>query len=86
MFFGKYIKDPSNKDKKFLRTKIRNLEKPLKRSGIKYDQIYKSIKNLASSEAVLEKYFLKYLKNSKKDRELSRLILIDLISLMMKLK
>ena len=25
--FGKYFKDPSNKDKKYLRTKIRNLKK-----------------------------------------------------------
>ena len=67
--FGKYIKDPSNKDKKFLRTKIRNLEKPLKRSGIKYDQIYKSITNLASSEAVLEKYFQEISKELVKKRQ-----------------
>ena len=55
--FGKYIKDPSNKDKKFLRTKIRNLQTPLKKSGINYDQIIKSINNLASSDKILDKYF-----------------------------
>ena len=43
--FGKYIKDPSNKSKKYLRTKIRNLRKPLENSGIKYEQIFRSIEN-----------------------------------------
>ncbi len=55
--FGEYIQDPSNKNPQFLRTKIRNLKNPLKKSGIEYDQILKSIDNLASSEIVLEKYF-----------------------------
>ena len=55
--FGKYIKDPSNKDKKFLRTKIRNLQTHLKKSGINYDQIIKSINNLASSNEILDNYF-----------------------------
>ena len=31
--FGKFIKDPSNLDPKYLRTKIRNLKTPLKKSG-----------------------------------------------------
>ncbi len=55
--FGKYIRDPSNKDKKFLRTKIRNLQTHLKKSGINYDQIIMSINNLASSNEILENYF-----------------------------
>ena len=55
--FGKYIKDPSNKDTKFLRTKIRNLQIHLKKSGINYDQIIKSINNLASSDEILDNYF-----------------------------
>ena len=62
--FNKYFKDPSNKDNKFMRTRIRSLEKPLKKSGISYDQIYKSINNLASSEAILEKYFIKITKET----------------------
>ena len=57
LVFGRFIEDPSNKDTKFLRTKIRNLRIPLKKSGIDYDQIIKSINNLASSKAVLDKYF-----------------------------
>ena len=60
--FGKYINDPSNKDKKFLRTKVRNLKKPLENSGIKYEQIFKSIHNLSLSRVTLEEYLNKILK------------------------
>jgi len=55
--FGRYFKDPSNKNLKYLRTKIRNLKKPLKNSGIEYEQIIKSINNLAISKATLDGYF-----------------------------
>ena len=57
--FGKFFKDPSNKDTKFLRTRIRQLEKPLNKSGVTYDKIIKSIKNLAASKATLDDYFNK---------------------------
>jgi tRNA(Ile)-lysidine synthase len=63
IIFGKYFKDPSNKDIKYLRTRVRNLKKPLKKSGIEYDQIIKSINNLALSKATLEKYFKKIFKD-----------------------
>ena len=56
LIFGKYFKDPSNNNDKYLRTKIRRLKIPLKKSGIKYEQIIKSINNLASSKAVLDGY------------------------------
>jgi tRNA(Ile)-lysidine synthase len=57
--FGKYFKDPSNKNYKYLRTKVRNLKKPLEKSGIAYEQIIKSINNLALSKATLDGYFKK---------------------------
>ena len=57
--FTKYFKDPSNKDKKYLRTRIRNLKKTLELSGINYNQIFRSIKNLASSQDTLDFYFNK---------------------------
>ena len=57
--FGKYFKDPSNKNLKFLRTKVRNLKKPLEKSGIEYDQIIKSINNLALSKVTLDEYLKK---------------------------
>ena len=61
--FGKYFKDPSNKNYKYLRTKVRNLKKPLEKSGIEYEQIIKSIKNLALSKATLDGYFKEIFKN-----------------------
>ena len=57
VFFGLFIQDPSNKNSKFLRTKIRNLKKPLRLSGINYEQIKKSIDNLASSREALDEYY-----------------------------
>ena len=61
--FGKYFKDPSNKNIKYLRTKIRNLKKPLETSGIKYDQIFKSIQNLSLSKTTLDGYLNKDFKD-----------------------
>ena len=67
IIFSKYFKDPSNKDKKYLRTKIRNLQKPLLESGIHYEQIIRSINNLASSSNTLNEYYQNnFLKISKK--------------------
>ena len=54
---------------KYLRTKIRNLETPLQRSGVNYDQIIKSIKNLASSKETLDEYFEKIFKEIVKIHE-----------------
>jgi tRNA(Ile)-lysidine synthase len=72
--FGKYFKDPSNKNVKYLRTKIRSLKKPLKKSGIEYEQIIKSINNLASSNATLDRYFKKIVKNIVKKKKKDILI------------
>ena len=74
--FGKYYEDPTNKNTKYLRTRIRNLKNSLEKSGINYDQIIKSIKNLASSRDTLDLYFNKIYKDTvinKKNK-----ILIDL--------
>ena len=60
--FGTYIKDPSNRNTKYLRTKVRNLKKPLENSGIKYEQIFKSIQNLSLSKVTLENYLNKIFK------------------------
>ena len=71
--FGKYIKDPSNKSEKYLRTKIRNLRKPLEDSGIKYEKIFKSIQNLSSSKITLDLYLKKIFEEliKKTDKEIS---------------
>ena len=75
IIFGTYIKDPSNKNIKYLRTKVRNLKKPLENSGIKYEQIFKSIKNLSFSKATLDGYLEKIFKDLIKRK--NKQILID---------
>ena len=90
---GKYFIDPSNKDQKYLRTKVRNLKKPLEKSGIKYEKIFKSIQNLSQSEKTLDSYlsnifkeFIKKISNSeilinfKKYKDLNMDIKIALIN------
>tara|TARA_B100000575_G_C23113144_1_gene643196 strand:- start:1032 stop:2051 length:1020 start_codon:yes stop_codon:yes gene_type:complete len=64
LVFKKYISDPSNENNKFLRARIRNLQIYLNKSGIKYDQIVRSINNLASSRVVLDDYVSKIFKNT----------------------
>ena len=54
--FNKIFKDPSNKDKKYLRTRIRSLKITLEKNGINHEQIIKSIKNLASTNNTLNNY------------------------------
>ncbi len=64
--FGRYFNDPSNTNTKYLRARIRKLQIPLKKSGINYDQIIKSINNLASSKTTLDEYFHEIFKKSVK--------------------
>ena len=73
--FGKYIKDPSNINTKYLRTKVRKLKKPLEKSGIMYDQIFQSIQNLGVSKITLEGYLSKIIKELIK--KINKEILID---------
>ena len=55
--FGEYINDPSNKNDKFLRVKIRKILPILINSGISKDQIIKSINNLQTSSETLNFYY-----------------------------
>lgn len=67
--FGKVFKDPSNKDIKYLRTRMRYLKNILEKSGIRHDQIIKSIKNLSSTSDTINNYISKiYKKNVKKKK------------------
>ena len=69
VIFGRFYKDPTNKNTKYLRTRIRNLKKSLETSGINYDQVFRSIKNLASSRDTLELYFNKIYKETVKKKK-----------------
>ena len=87
--FGKYYSDPSNEDEKYLRIRIRKLERFLERSGIKYDQISKSIKNLASSRDTLEIYFNKIYEDTvrkKRDKIIINLKKFKKLNLEMKMR
>ena len=68
--FKKTIKDPSNKNRKFLRTSIRELSKILEGKGLNFDQIIQSIKNISSTKEAINFYvdrslkkFVKFKKN-----------------------
>ena len=62
IIFGKYFKDPSNRNEKYLRTRVRNLKKTLEKSGIMYEKIFKSIQNLSQSKMTLDSYLSKIFK------------------------
>ena len=66
LIFNKFYKDPSNNNVKYLRTRVRKLKKSIESSGINYDQIFQSIKNLASSRDTLNLYFEKIYKDTVK--------------------
>jgi len=89
MIFGKFYKDPTNKNKKYLRTRIRNLKESLEKSGINYDRIFQSIKNLASSRDTLDLYFNKIYKdmvNKKKNKILINLENLNNLNQEMKMR
>ena len=54
--FNKFFKDPSNKNRKFLRTNIRELKKNLEKKGIDIEKIVRSIKNSASTKEAINFY------------------------------
>ena len=55
-YFKTYIKDPSNKDEKFLRTRIRKYKKNLEKEGLNTEKITKTINNLLSANKALSFY------------------------------
>ena len=54
--FNKFFKDPSNTNRKFLRTNIRELKKNLEKKGIGFEKIVRSIKNIASTKEAINFY------------------------------
>tara|TARA_B100001741_G_scaffold310122_1_gene308876 strand:- start:757 stop:1779 length:1023 start_codon:yes stop_codon:yes gene_type:complete len=60
--FKKTINDPSNKNKRFLRTNIRDLTKILESKGLNFDQIMRSIKNISSTKDAINFYVSRSLK------------------------
>ena len=55
-FFKTYIQDPSNKDEKFLRVRIRKYRKDMEKEGLDTRKIIKTINNLVSADEALKFY------------------------------
>ena len=67
--FGKTFKDPSNKNKNFLRTNIRDLKKILQNKGLNFEKIIRSIKNISSSKEAINFYVVRSIKKFVKFRK-----------------
>ena len=55
-YFKTYIQDPSNKDEKFLRVKIRKFKKKMETEGLNTSNIMKTINNLLSGNKAMNYY------------------------------
>jgi len=55
-YFKTYIKDPSNKDEKFLRVRVRKYRKKMEREGLDTRKIIKTVDNLISANHALNFY------------------------------
>ena len=62
--FKKYVSDPSNKDDKFKRVRIRKLTKNLQTEGFDKKKFFLTIKNLKDSNETINFYIQKNLKNN----------------------
>ena len=67
--FKNYISDPSNKNEKFLRSRIRKLKKNLSKEGLNDERILKTIHNLNSAKEALSFYVEIALKNHIKQKK-----------------
>ena len=74
--FNFYVNDPSNKDEKFLRIRIRNLINELQKNGLDKKKFFKTIKNLKHSNFTTNYYVNENLKkNSFFSKKSNKLIL-----------
>ena len=55
-YFKSYIKDPSNKDEKFLRVRIRKYRQEMIKEGLDTGKIIKTVNNLVSANQALSFY------------------------------
>ena len=55
-FFSSFIQDPSNKDEKFLRVRVRKYRENMEKEGLDTSKIIKTVKNLLSANKALNYY------------------------------
>ena len=60
--FRKTFEDPSNRNKKFLRTNIRDLRNTLQKKGLDFQRIVRSIQNISSTKEAINFYVAKNIK------------------------
>ena len=78
--FKKTIKDPSNKNKKFLRTNIRKISNILENKGLSFDQIIRSINNISSTKEAINFYVNQSLKKFVKFKKKETILDLDLFT------
>ena len=62
--FNFYVQDPTNKDDKYLRIRIRKLLEELKKDGLDKKKFLQTIKNLKNSDIVVNFYVKENLKKN----------------------
>ena len=80
-YFGKFFKDPSNTNKKYLRTRIRTLVKEFEKNGIKHERIISSINNLGVTRDTLNTYISRVEKSCVKKKKKEIIVNLDNFSL-----
>ncbi len=60
--FRKTFEDPSNRNKKFLRTNIRDLRNTLQKKGLDFQRIVRSIQNISSTKEAINFYVARSIK------------------------
>ena len=63
-YFKEFIKDPSNKNEKFLRIRIRKYRKNLEKEGLNTDKVIKTVNNLLVAKNAVDFYKQKALQNN----------------------
>ena len=79
--FRKVLKDPSNKDKKFLRTNIRELKITLEKKGLDFNRIIRSIKNISTTKDAINFYVMRSIKKFVIFRKKDTIIKLNLFRL-----
>ena len=75
--FNFYVKDPTNKDEKFQRIKIRNLIYELEKKGLDKKKFLKTIKNLKYSNSVVNFYVNENLKKNSYFSDKSKKLILN---------
>ncbi len=74
--FNFYVDDPSNKDDKFLRVKVRELISKLEKDGLSFNKFKTSLNNLSKSNYAIDYYVKKNINHNSSYLSLSKSIIL----------